>query len=205
MKADKNAKERIIISALDLFYHQGFHQTTVRQIAQKVNVNQAMISYHFGSKKGLLEQLMVQFYEGYFTTLDALKKSVRDTGVQLAYQDRILRSLKSCFHYLFENYRMTRFIYRELSLDSTLIREIMSSYLAREKFEYLSILQDAESVGELGEEDTEMMVLQLLNLMYMPFLQPQVIREVYHIEPHSEMFKTRYWDQMEQWIDNRFK
>lgn len=50
-----------------------------------------------------------------------------------------------------------------------------------------------------------MMVLQILNALYMPFLQPQVIREVHYIEPHSDEFKSRYFLQLEQWITNFFR
>ncbi|HEY9260635.1 TetR/AcrR family transcriptional regulator [Chitinophaga sp.] len=47
----------IIKVAERLFADQGFHGTSVRDIAQEADVNIAMISYYFGSKDKLLETI----------------------------------------------------------------------------------------------------------------------------------------------------
>jgi AcrR family transcriptional regulator len=46
-------RERILDAALDLFGERGLSGTTVRDIAQRAQVNIAAISYHFGGKEGL--------------------------------------------------------------------------------------------------------------------------------------------------------
>jgi AcrR family transcriptional regulator len=190
-KANQKAKDKIIEAALELFYYNGFNSTTVRQIAGKASVNPALVSYYFGSKKGLLEALMVNFYESYFEVLERHQKEMpQDAGKKL------LTLLEIAFDYLFDSYKMTRFIYRELTLDSMLIREVMTTYLAKEKYYYLSVIEEVIEKRALKTMDAEMIVLQLLNTLYMPFLQPQVIREVYYIEPLSKEFKRRYYEQL---------
>ncbi len=47
----------ILQKAEDLFAKKGFEATTVRDIAKAAGINLAMISYYFGSKDRLLEQL----------------------------------------------------------------------------------------------------------------------------------------------------
>lgn len=211
IETDKKAKEKIIEAALELFYYQGFSSTTVRQIAKEATVNQALISYYFGGKKGLIEQLMVKFYEGYFLAIEQGKKKTTEYDSQTSSSERLLCVMKFAFDYLFESYKMTRFIYRELTMDSMLIREVMTTYLAKEKYYYTSVLEQEIVIKEGNEKrehfhhDVEMMVLQILNALYMPFLQPQVIREVHYIEPHSDEFKSRYFLQLEQWITNFFR
>lgn len=211
IETDKKAKEKIIEAALELFYYQGFSSTTVRQIAKEATVNQALISYYFGGKKGLIEQLMVKFYEGYFLAIEQGKKKITEYDSQTSSSERLLCVMKFAFDYLFESYKMTRFIYRELTMDSMLIREVMTTYLAKEKYYYTSVLEQEIVIKEGNEKrehfhhDVEMMVLQILNALYMPFLQPQVIREVHYIEPHSDEFKSRYFLQLEQWITNFFR
>jgi len=49
----------ILIIAEKLFAENGFDGTSVRQIAKEASVNLAMISYYFGSKERLLENLLV--------------------------------------------------------------------------------------------------------------------------------------------------
>ncbi|MEI9810968.1 MAG: TetR family transcriptional regulator [Bacteroidota bacterium] len=50
-----------------LFADKGFNGTSVRDIAEKANVNLAMISYYFGSKDKLLEALFT--YRGEYIKL----------------------------------------------------------------------------------------------------------------------------------------
>jgi AcrR family transcriptional regulator len=55
-----NEKQLQILNvAEDLFASKGYEGTSVRDIAQKAEVNVAMISYYFGSKEKLLESLIL--------------------------------------------------------------------------------------------------------------------------------------------------
>lgn len=55
-KEDK--KELIKDVSLYLFSEKGFEATSIRQIAHALNINIAMISYYFGSKENLLEEII---------------------------------------------------------------------------------------------------------------------------------------------------
>lgn len=198
MMDKENAKEKIKEAALDLFYFQGYKGTTTRQIADKAKTNLALISYYFGGKKGLVETIMIQFYEEYFKQLEA---SLKMADAEQKQRERLWVIISSAFDYLAAQYKMTRFIYRELSLDSMLIREVMTTYLTKEKFFFQTLFNELKKVGELpSNSDLDMIVLQLLNLLYMPFLQHQVIREVYYQEPLQEEFKERYLAQLKSWF-----
>ena len=61
-----NGKQlEIIAIAKELFAQHGFDATSVRDIAQRANINVAMINYYFNSKENLLETLVKQGIEGY--------------------------------------------------------------------------------------------------------------------------------------------
>jgi TetR/AcrR family transcriptional regulator, regulator of cefoperazone and chloramphenicol sensitivity len=65
MKLDLNIhsaepRQRILLTALQLFAEQGFERTTVRQIAKKAEVNISAISYYFGDKVGLYKAAFVE-------------------------------------------------------------------------------------------------------------------------------------------------
>lgn len=49
----QSTSTNLLDTAETLFSERGYVETTVRQIAQKAKVNQASISYHFKSKRGL--------------------------------------------------------------------------------------------------------------------------------------------------------
>lgn len=57
-KIEESPKQQHILEVAErLFAAKGFKGTSVRDIAQEAGVNIAMISYYFGSKEGLLEDL----------------------------------------------------------------------------------------------------------------------------------------------------
>lgn len=51
-KSDET-KQQLLKAATAAFAFEGFHATSLKKIAQAAGVNQALIAYHFGSKKGL--------------------------------------------------------------------------------------------------------------------------------------------------------
>ena len=63
-------RERILREAKKLFGSKGFSATGVRQIAQEADVNVAMISYYFGSKKGVLLAILEEFFASYFDIMN---------------------------------------------------------------------------------------------------------------------------------------
>lgn len=46
-------REALILAGLDMFGRSGYDATSTRAIAQMAGVNQALIGYHFGGKRGL--------------------------------------------------------------------------------------------------------------------------------------------------------
>ena len=46
-----------------LFGTKGFGETGIRDIAQRADVNPALISYHFGGKEGLFEKIFAEAIE----------------------------------------------------------------------------------------------------------------------------------------------
>lgn len=50
-------EENILLAAEELFANKGFNGTSTREIAKEARVNVSMISYYFGSKEKLFEQL----------------------------------------------------------------------------------------------------------------------------------------------------
>jgi AcrR family transcriptional regulator len=58
-------RQQILEAAIGLFARKGFSATGVREIAHSAKVNVAMISYYFGSKRGILEAALDIFFQRY--------------------------------------------------------------------------------------------------------------------------------------------
>jgi AcrR family transcriptional regulator len=61
IKAD--TRDRILDVALDLFTEQGFDGTSLREIAERLNVTKAALYYHFESKDDILLALHMRLHE----------------------------------------------------------------------------------------------------------------------------------------------
>jgi AcrR family transcriptional regulator len=98
-----NGKQVQIMEAAEkLFAAKSFDGTSVRDIAEEAEVNLAMISYYFGSKKKLMEALFN--YRGEFVKLQ-LESMIQNEGLTSLqkvyalidnYIDRIMK--QECFH-----------------------------------------------------------------------------------------------------------
>ena len=63
-----DTRERIQSVALELFAEHGYEKTSLREIAERLDVTKAALYYHFKSK----EDIVRSFTEDYVTDLDAL-------------------------------------------------------------------------------------------------------------------------------------
>src|SRR5690625_3955870 len=121
-------KQKVVDAATLLFFQKGFHGTSVRDIAERAMVNVSLISYYFKSKQGLLEYAVTNYYEMYVETME---KALEDNNEE-DHLTKIKKVIFAMIDYKTEHFHLTSFINRELSLDSTFIREMNITYIAKE-------------------------------------------------------------------------
>lgn len=81
-----NEKQVQIMEAAEvLFAEGGFNGTSVRDIAEKANVNLAMISYYFGSKEKLLEALFAYRGENLKVQMESMLQNDKMSALQKVY------------------------------------------------------------------------------------------------------------------------
>lgn len=198
MKSDTlpTTKDKIVDSAILLFNQKGYSGTSVREIAKAANVNVAHISYYFKGKGGLLEYLVSLFYEDYIRIVEKTFDKVR----YISAKECLLSLIFDILSYQHNNRQLTRFVYREVTIDSTLNREIMSTYLTKEKYILQSIIEEGKRKKELIGLPVPHFMIQLKSLLTMPYLQPQYISEVLHLQPHEEYFYKAYFKEVKIWL-----
>ncbi|MGA3852030.1 TetR/AcrR family transcriptional regulator [Bacillus pumilus] len=186
-------KDRIIEAAIRLFNQKGFSGTSVREIAKEANVNVAHISYYFQGKGGLLEQLVSDFYEGY---IHMIESHIHHMETRHA-KECLLHVVFDILSYQHKHRQLTRFVYREVTIDSTLIREIMSTYLTKEKYLFQLIIEKGKSTHVICEQlSISSFMIQLKSLLMMPYLQPQYLMEVLYLNPNEPYFYQMYFKEL---------
>ena len=85
------SRERILEAAISLFARHGVAETGMRELAAEAKVNLSMVNYFFGSKKGLLKEILDSFLSGYLAI--AREELVGDDGLHSRLERFITRSI----------------------------------------------------------------------------------------------------------------
>lgn len=190
-------KQKVFDAAILIFNSKGYNGASVREIAEKANVNISLISYYFNGKKGLLEQLMTYFLETYITILgDSFAK--RDV---LSAKDVLREMVLNVLKYQCQNHQLARLVHREITLDSTLVREIMTTYLTKEKYFFQTIIEGGLKKNEFRKQPIMITIMQLKGMLTMPYLHPQYMVEVLHLNPTEPYFVSKYYREIDRWIE----
>lgn len=198
MKTTKpKTKEKIIEAAAYLFNTKGFDGTSVREIAKKANVNVANISYYFENKAGLLEYLVSSFLEGYTSVIEQAYIELDSRSAR----ECLLILIRNIMHYQKEHSQLARFVLREITIDSVLIREVLTTYMTKEKYYIKSILETGIGQLEFRKIPITCTIMQLKGMLNMPYLHPQYMSEVLHVMPNETYFTEQYVKEIEKWVN----
>ncbi|SFD31593.1 transcriptional regulator, TetR family [Chitinophaga sp. CF118] len=153
-----NQKQISILDAAEkLFASQGFHGTSVRDIAHEADVNIAMISYYFGSKEKLIEAIFIKrIYSWKLQLADILhdsSKSFIDRFDRLVdtYVNRVMNN--PCFHLIM----MRAQIQTDINVNDLIHQNKKEVYDVIRGF-----INEGHKAGVFNEVDTMMMVSTLI-------------------------------------------
>ncbi|WP_347862567.1 forespore capture DNA-binding protein RefZ [Salimicrobium sp. PL1-032A] len=164
MKKSSPSKEKVLQAAGTLFFQQGYHATSVRDIAREAGVNISLISYYFQGKQGLFETIVIDHLEA---NLKLLEDHMEEPFHAI---------IKRILHYKMDNYQLSCFVYREMMIDSTFLREVLVTYIAKEDYLWANILFGVKDVSDLTY-DEELQLIQIKGVLQAPFTTPWNQRE----------------------------
>ncbi|MED4203054.1 forespore capture DNA-binding protein RefZ [Neobacillus mesonae] len=192
----KNSKDAIVRAAILLFNSKGYSGTSIRDIASLAKVNTAAIAYHFDNKAGLLEYCFTQFFEQYIQKIEEAYFSI-DKGAQVC----LKQVTGDLLQFQCENIQLASFVYREMSVDSQVSREVMSTYSLKEKYYFQKIFERGFEWNEFRPHSIPYLITQLKALLMMPFINTHYMREVLYVFPNEAFFVQKYLKDIYFWID----
>ncbi|WP_230504728.1 forespore capture DNA-binding protein RefZ [Sutcliffiella rhizosphaerae] len=193
----ETTKQRIIDAAVILFNTKGYDGTSIRELAKKAKVNVSHISYYFESKAGLQEYLLSSFFDQYVNLLETEYKKLGKVSAT----ECLLQCVEKIMKFHRENRQLARYVYREITLDTILVREIMSTYLVKEKFYFKAIFEKGNKNKEFHVSSFLLAVMQLKSMISTPFLQSQYLAEVWHIMPYETTAVDQYHEEILHWLE----
>ena len=153
-KNERNTKGKIINAAWDLFYEQGYENTTIEEIIEKSGTSKGSFYHYFEGKDGLLGSLSYIFDEEYAK----LQENLND---DMSSFDKLLYLNRELFAIIEER------------IDIELLTRLYSTQLTTKGEKHLldnkrlyykllrKIVSDGQSKGELSEEFTANEIVKL--------------------------------------------
>lgn len=74
---------KLLDTATQVFLKSGFSGARVEDIAERAGVNKAMIYYHFGSKRGLYQTVLLRLFQGVLDEVERSSQSAPDARMRL--------------------------------------------------------------------------------------------------------------------------
>jgi len=156
------------------FARQGYAATSVREIAEAVEVTPAMVHYYFGSKLALLRQVLERTLEPLASAIGQMR------GAGQAPAPDIARLLLRTFS---EHPSLPMLVAREVILPGGVMQQHFLEYLApRLGGSVPAMLEQEQSAGRMHPDlDPQVATLLLLSLCAFPFIARDLAAPALHI------------------------
>ena len=148
-------RERIISTAVDLFYHHGLGNTTLEAVAEKMNVTKPFIYSHFKSKNHLLAEICSR---GIRASLDALNRVVASDGTATEKIEALAHDFMLA---VLENQRHIAIYTREEKYLSSDDSEAINSMRREFDRKICALLTEGVTNGEFVVDDVQLTALAI--------------------------------------------
>nr|WP_321452568.1 TetR/AcrR family transcriptional regulator [uncultured Carboxylicivirga sp.] len=131
----KKTKEVIIDTALDLFNSEGLSNVTLRTIANKMNISQGNLNYHFKKREDIIETL-------YFQLVEVMNSRI--TQVQIEESETVLSSLMMNIHNtmaVFYEYRFFLLDFMQIMRENSKIKDHYVELTKEREKQFLAIFE----------------------------------------------------------------
>jgi AcrR family transcriptional regulator len=174
-------RQRILDAALGEFADKGFAGARVREIADRAGVNAQLISYYFGGKEGLYDELVKRWHERE-RNLEQQRLSFPDLAVaylQVGFEQPDLMRM-----FIWENLTRTR-------------RSALADSAEYEEPPEIADLRRRQAQGEIDDDiDPACLLVAVQGAVSAPTTMPQEVERLCGVPADSDEFQKRYAEQM---------
>ncbi|MGI8952573.1 MAG: TetR/AcrR family transcriptional regulator [Chitinophagaceae bacterium] len=191
-------KQHIIETAIELFAQKGFEGTSIRDLAEKADVNVAMINYYFGSKEKLFEQLVE--YKAAYTRglLDEITKNKSLSDIE-----KIDLIIENYVNRIFSNRNYHRVITQELMLQKESTQQIIVDLLFPNSVLIKSVIDSGIRKGSFKKIDSGLTIATIIGTINQILLSKKMCNKMLNKDesfiPYDDVkFKNKVTDHLKQ-------
>jgi AcrR family transcriptional regulator len=168
-EASEAIRSRLLKAALECFLADEYQAVTTRQIAGIAGANVSMISYYFGGKEGLFEEMIRDTLAPLLEVLD---------GELLSSAEGFGEYLRLYYRTMSRHPRFPKLILKVLALNQGPGRGFIKQLLERRRGRYEQRVDDLKARGEVASDlEPDMLRIAFVSLAMTPMLLKEVFEE----------------------------
>ena len=184
----ENTRKIILSGAKDIFLEKGYQGATMRDIAERANINKGLLHYYFKSKK-------ILFVEAFkFIAMEIFPKLEKVIKSNMSFYKKIELIVDAYIELLCKNPKLPPFIINEINFNRDIFLESMISagFVPNVPLIKTFILEGIKE-NKLKKIDPLQFVLNGLSMMIFPFLLRPIMTHVENISDNEylELMKLR--------------
>ncbi len=188
---DQKVRLDLLDAAKRCFLNKPYKEVTIRELADQANTNSAMINYYFGSKEGLLGELLESLLSTVF------EKLARIDNIQTLPANERTRHLFHLFiQFNRENPWFAKIVVDDMMNSDPKLRQVLTEKLAKKSASMFPLfIEQQKAEGYFDPDiDNTFTIVSLLSLFTFPFLAAPILREAYGFDMNDI--------DIERWIEH---
>lgn len=169
VKPESGTKQKILEAAKKLFSERGYNGVSVRDISAEADVNVGAVSYYFGGKENLYQEVIGSGF-------DEVRQAV--TGIlneDAPPRERLELVFEEFLEFLLKEDSVSRIVFSELALGGGKLPESVERNFTRVFASIHSIISEAVDKGEFRRADPTLMIISFASFpAYLFFARPIV-------------------------------
>ncbi len=154
----KEKKNLILETALELFAENGFHATSISQIAKKAKISKGLTYNYFESKKEILDEILKFGFDSIYSNFDFNQDGVLT-------EEEFIYFIKQSFRLIRENNRFWK-LYFSLLFQPKVAESFQNDYSETSKNLYSKLFQFVAGRGSKNTESDILVISALLKGAY---------------------------------------
>ena len=179
-------REYILDVAERLFAEHGFEGVSIREISKAAAINIAMVSYYFGSKEKLYEEVVERKLIISNLLLSEIDKHEK-------YADKLFATVDVFINRLFENRQFQNIIFRELTIQhSSGMTDTILAQLHKNFSLLIEIIQKGVKNKEFKKVDIELTAMTVIAVIKTYTTSERMAYRILHLENAHSAFDVKY-------------
>lgn len=171
MNESQTTKPALLKAARDLFARQGYDGTSIKEITSRAKANLGAVTYHFGTKEALYNEVLRQLAEPLATRVAEL----RSTGGSPA--ETIAQFVRAYFSHLARHPELPALLLQELALHRPIpspIRDVMRSMFGL----LTSLIIEGQRNGTIAQGDPVLLAVSVISQPAHVLVMRRPLREI---------------------------